>query len=490
MQSIELVVVGFVIVFFIAITFYVAGALSAQPQAQQAELNVMAQQILQRITTYSAYNLSQDVGVADPNAPGYLSDYAIDYLAMASAQLSGYPACYMNKTQSELASTVGSTVYLVGYGYVIPNLIQGTLNLTAIARNLFGNNYNRYDVEIQIKPLVRMAICPYVTVTVSGKSVTFKNTGSPICRQFYSAMGQSLTNGTVYIVARGSSANPSGNVIYTVYYCTIQQSSSNSKSASTCYPPYTTRTALAPLGSSPIGGYYYSYAVAQMPTYVSFTQIVGGSSPPSAALVIYAQKVDYPYSATFYVFNSTPVSLIYGAPFPGNTATRLYLIHDADYLQPGTTTPCDGRLANPSGNPPSGRSANGIRYITLYTSQGLVNYGSNITLNPSSQQVQPCGLCQNPSCTACWLDLPTDALLALVSVEANSNSVNIPKVALVPIPLFPAPPATDVDIKTWLRWGFSTAPQVYAASAWGVFNSLTTTYLVNVTVYEYPGPVR
>ncbi|MGC9170599.1 MAG: hypothetical protein ACP5HD_07635 [Thermoproteus sp.] len=86
--------------------------------------------------------------------------------------------------------------------------------------------------------------------------------------------------------------------------------------------------------------------------------------------------------------------------------------------------------------------------------------------------------------------MPTDALLALVSVEANSNSVNIPKVALVPIPLFPAPPATDVDIKTWLRWGFSTAPQVYAASAWGVFNSLTTTYLVNVTVYEYPGPVR
>ncbi|MGC9119197.1 MAG: hypothetical protein ACP5I3_09445, partial [Thermoproteus sp.] len=273
MQSIELVVVGFVIVFFIAITFYVAGALSSQPQAQQAELNVMAQQILQRITTYSAYNLSQDVGVANPNAPGYLSDYAIDYLAMASAQLSGYPVCEIHPQghNSELASTVGSTVYLVGYGYVIPNPIQGALNLTAIARNFFGNSYNRYDVEIQIKPLVRMAICPYITVTVSGKSVTFKNTGSPICRQFYSAMGQSLTNGTVYIVARGAASYPAGKVVYTDYYCTT----------SYCYqPPYTASSTLVPLGSGPIGGYYYSYAVAQMPTYVSFTQIVGDRSSP------------------------------------------------------------------------------------------------------------------------------------------------------------------------------------------------------------------
>ncbi|MGC8583698.1 MAG: hypothetical protein ACP5MH_08210, partial [Thermoproteus sp.] len=263
MQSIELVVVGFVIVFFIAITFYVAGALSAQPQAQQAELNVMAQQILQRITTYSAYNLSQDVGVADPNAPGYLSDYAIDYLAMASAQLSGYPACNVWNTQSTLASAVGSTVYMVGYGYVIPNLMQGALNLTAIARSFFGNSYNRYDVEIQIKPLVRMAICPYVTVTGSTGTVTFKNTMSPICNQFYSAMGQSLTNGTVYIVARGAASYPAGKVVYTDYYCIA------SSTTSYCYPPYTASSTLVPLGSGPIGGYYYSYAVAQMPTYVS-----------------------------------------------------------------------------------------------------------------------------------------------------------------------------------------------------------------------------
>nr|KJR72797.1 MAG: hypothetical protein TU35_09725 [Thermoproteus sp. AZ2] len=60
----------------------------------------------------------------------------------------------------------------------------------------------------------------------------------------------------------------------------------------------------------------------------------------------------------------------------------------------------------------------------------------------------------------------------------------------MPIPLFPAPPATDVDVKTWLRWGFQSPPQTYAASAWGIFNSLTTTYLVNVTVYRYPSPLR
>lgn len=86
--------------------------------------------------------------------------------------------------------------------------------------------------------------------------------------------------------------------------------------------------------------------------------------------------------------------------------------------------------------------------------------------------------------------MPPDALLALVYVTPSSSSGKIPSAALVPIPLFPAPPATDVDVKTWLRWGFQSPPQTYAASAWGIFNSLTTTYLVNVTVYQYPSPMR
>jgi hypothetical protein len=62
-------------------------------------------------------------------------------------------------------------------------------------------------------------------------------------------------------------------------------------------------------------------------------------------------------------------------------------------------------------------------------------------------------------------------LLALAYVTANSNSTKIPQAALVPIPLFPAPPATDLDIKTWYRWGFYNAPQTYTSTASGVINS-------------------
>jgi hypothetical protein len=486
-QSIELAVVGFVMVFFIAITFYVAGNLSAQPQASQAELNVLAQQILQRITAYSAYNLSQDVGVANPSAPGYLSDYAIDYLAMASAQLSGYPTCSVWNPRSTLASTVGTAVYMAGYGYVIPNLIQGTLNLTAIARNLFGNNYNKYDVEIQIKPLVRLAVCPYVTAA----GVKFMNNASSVCKQFYNAAGSLLANGTAYIVARGAGSYPSGRVVSTVYYCTTSQ----------CYPPYTSTINLN-YSLSQVGGYYYSYAKAAMPPYVSYSQLAGLQS----ALVVYAQKIDYPYSAAYYVFNATSVSLIYGAPLPGAVSATLYLIHDADYVQPGSNLPCDGRLDVGQGNSNGqgqgnsnaggqGRQSLGIRYISLYTGYALTIYGSNITLNPgtgnSPVKVQQCSQCiNNAHCTACWLDLPTNTLLALAYVTPSSSSPKIPQAALVPIPLFPVPPATDVDVKTWYRWGFYNAPQTYASSASGVFNSLTTTYLVNVTVYEYPSPMR
>lgn len=469
MQSIEVAVVGFVIVFFIAITFYIAGALSAgSQQSGQAELNVLAQQILQRITSYSAYNLSRDIGVASPTTPGYLSDYAIDYLALASAQLSGYPACNVWNTQSTLAQYVGNTVYMAGYGYVIPTAIYATLNLTAIAKNFFGNNYNRYDVEIQIKPLVRLAICPYV---VFASGLTFNNP-SPICQQFY-ATYSNLQNKTIYIVARGVGSYPQGQVVYNLYYCTT----------STCYPPYTGTAALSPLFSS--GGYYYSYAAVSTPSFISYSQI----AQLNAALVAYVQKVTYPYSAAFYVFNATSVSLIYGAPFPGSTSTTLYLIHDADYIYPNSNVPCDRAPTT------QGRQSLGVRYLSLYTGQGFMTYASGITLDPgtgnSNVKVLDCSLCTpSAQCTACWVNLPTDALLAIVYVTPSSSSGNIPGAALVPIPLFPAPPATDVDIKTWLRWGFANTPQTYAASAWGIFNSLTTTYLVNVTVYEYPSPMR
>lgn len=471
MQAVEIVVVGFILAFFVALTFYMFNSMAPRAQTAQAELNVLAQQILQRITSYSAYNLSNDIGIADPNAPGYLSDYAVDYLAMATAQLSGYPACNVWNPSSTVAQYVGDTVYMAGYGYVIPGLVNGNLNLTAIAINFFGREYGRYDVEIQIKPLVRLGVCPYVVMQNYG--VTFENALSPVCAQFYSIMGAGLKNGTVYLVARGAGAYPQGQVAYTVYYCTT----------STCYQPYTGTAALTPLVQS--GGYYYSYAVAALPPYVSFSQIAS----LSAALVVYAQKVTYPYSAGFYVFNATSVSLIYGAPFPGSASTTLYLIHDADYVVPGSNLPCDGRLSSASG-----RQSLGIRYLSLYTGQGFVIYGSNIELDPgtgnSPVKVQPCSQCTTSAhCTACWASLPTDTLLAIAYVTPSSSSGKIPSAALVPIPLFPAPPATDVDVKTWLRWGFTKTPSTYASSAWGVFNSLTTTYLVNVTVYEYPSPL-
>lgn len=467
MQSIELAVIGFIIVFFIAITFYIVGAMSASQQQSQAELNVLAQQILQRITSYAAYNLSRDIGVANPRAPGYLNDYAIDYLALASVQLSGYPACYVWNPQSTLAQAVGNTVYMAGYGYVILNVINTALNLTSIAKSLFGEKYAKYDVEIQIKPLVRLAVCPYVN---SG-GVAFKN-NDPICQKFYSSYN--LNNGTIYIVARGVGSYPQGQVVYTLYYCTT----------SSCYPPYTGNVVLTPLLND--GRYYYSYAaIAATPPFVDYSQI----AQLNAALVIYAQKTTYPYSASFYVFNATSVSLIYGAPFPGTTSTTLYLIHDADYVYPNSNTPCDRA---PSAQ---GRQSLGVRYLSLYTGQGFLTYASNIILDPgtgnSPVKVDNCNNCvPNAHCTACWADLPTDALLAVVYVTPSSSSGKIPNAALVPIPLFPAPPAVDVDIRTWLRWGFTNTPQTYAASAWGVFNSLTTTYLVNVTVYEYPSPLR
>lgn len=468
-QSIELVVVGFILAFFIAATFYMMGAMGANQQTSQADLNVLAQQILQKITSYTAYNLSNELGIADPNAPGYISDYIIDYLALASPQAAGLPACYVFNPNSQLASAVGQVVYWAGYGYVVPNAPSAALNLTAIARSLFGQSYKQYDVEVRITPLVRLAVCPYVVASSGSTTVTFRNTWNPICNTFYS------TNPSqgVYVVAKGAGSQPTGQVLYTVYYCTT----------SICYPPYTSSAQLQPLSG------YYSYAQLQLPSYVDLGQVAS----LSAALVVFVQKVTYPYSAAYYVFNATSVSLIYGAPYISPQGATLYLIHDADYAKaPNSNVPCDGRLDS-NGN---GEEALGIRSIALYTGQGLLNVAANAELNPagagaSTNKVQQCSQCStNARCTACWIDLPPGTMLALAYVTPSSNSPHIPQAALVPIPLFPSPPLVDVDVKTWLRWGFQQPPQVYAASAWGIFNSITTTYLVNVTVYEYPGPLR
>ncbi|MFB6490369.1 MAG: hypothetical protein TU35_003825 [Thermoproteus sp. AZ2] len=312
MESIELLIIGIILIFFIGLTFYLVSGFNSGAQASQAQLNVLAQQILQRITQYSAYNVSRDLGLADPNAPGYISDYAVDYLAMATTQLSAQ-ACKVFNNNSQLAQTVGDVVYMAGYGYVLPSIMGSSLNLTAIAYALFGRGYNQYDVEVRIAPLVRLAVCPNATAG----GVTFTNPSSRICSYFYSQ----VSSQGIYVAAKGLNSQPLGTIVYTVYYCT----------ATSCYPPYSGEAQLQPLSGT------YSYAQIQLPAYASLSQVAS----LNAALVIYVQKVDYPYSAAFYVFNATTASLIYGAPFPSSTSTTLYLIHDADYTYPGTNTPCD-----------------------------------------------------------------------------------------------------------------------------------------------------
>ena len=54
------------------------------------------------------------------------------------------------------------------------------------------------------------------------------------------------------------------------------------------------------------------------------------------------------------------------------------------------------------------------------------------------------------------------------------------------IPLMPFPPLMRVDVRTWLRWGYSQTPGVYSAVATRVVDGSASSYNVTLILFRRP----
>ncbi|MBP1448466.1 MAG: hypothetical protein JZD41_00380 [Thermoproteus sp.] len=485
MESIELLIVGFILIGFIALTFYMTNAFGIGQQTRQAQLNVAAQQALQRIAQYPAYNVSRDLGLADPAAPGYLNDFALELLALNG---SSFPYCGIDKnnpSSTGLAQAIGANgIYWIGYGFGMPGGYSANLNLDKIVAALFGASKNGYDVEVVVKPLIEAAICSNED-GISNANVSLCNTFFNLAQNTLGVCQQSqgLCPQGLYLVFRGTTA-PIGNqsipVFLNIYYC--QQESSL-----VCLPPMAVERQLQFFSNGSFADFWISYAnitglvdrALRTNAGISLSTAMSYVAQGTAGLVVYALKLSYPYAATYYTANGTYQSLIFAVPVYTSGGIKLVLAHDGDYscYKPGDLST---RIVESlyyyasSSNTPTG--------IVLDAGIG------NVPSYPKS--VPPCTACMGSSCTACYVDLPLDAELAVIQVAKQSSSPRGPSTAVIAVPLFPATPFAPIDVRTWYRWGWLNTPRTYAASAWGVYNSLTTTYLVNVTVYQYSSALK
>jgi hypothetical protein len=102
--------------------------------------------------------------------------------------------------------------------------------------------------------------------------------------------------------------------------------------------------------------------------------------------------------------------------------------------------------------------------------------------------VDKCSACtSNARCAACYVDgIPPAASLAIISVETSAAQAAGGGTDLVIIPLMPFPPLMRVDVRTWLRWGYSQIPEVYSAVATRVVDGSASSYNVTLILFRRP----
>ncbi len=310
---------------------------------------------------------------------------------------------------------------IVSFGVLTPAGGAVTVDYNAILKNFFGNQWDLYDISIRIRPLVNLTICPNVKI---GQTQIQRD--NPMCRDVPPGVWVRSTAG--------------GRVVVTVIYC-----------GDVC-GLYSREYNLAESGSI----YQVNVLDSQLANLLN-----------SDGVVVYAQRVDYPRAFDIYGFNLTNRPLAFGMFLPLR-GRQLWLLHDS--------------LCSADSNTP----ALGVRYLSIYTGSGFIELGSDITLNPGRGagvvKVDHCGGCTSTArCAACWVDVPADALFAVVWVESSGQGLR----SLVVVPLMPVPPLGAVELNTWKRW-ISIEPKLQTAVATRVVDSQSVTYLLEVVVYRKP----
>jgi len=401
--------------------------------SQQPSLTNLAQQTLDRVVFTNSKVFVKSGGgwyVVDLalSAQRPLYQPQIDETKLALLSTAAGPLCEISQRAFIDAVGVDGAVY-VGFGVLSPAGVSLAFDYVRILRNFFGEDWDRYDVTLIVKPLVDLTICP----NIRAGEVVIKREG-PMCGN--------VPQGAV--VVRSTAG---GRVVVTGIRCDVE-----------------------------LGCDVFSYDLTL--AYVDGVWEAQVPLPPSAydrlgdtaGLALIAQRVDYPRAFDLFVFNTTSRSLVYGMYGPDG---KLWILHDH-------TVSCGV----------GDNAALGLRKVDVYTGAGFVTLATDVVLNPGvgagSVKVDACQSCtQNARCAACWVEPPANAVFAVVWVERNSQGGSAPRSVMLLVPLVPTPPLSVIRIDTWRRWT-PQEPKLQSAVATRIVDGQTTTYQLQLVLYRRP----
>jgi hypothetical protein len=533
--------VAFFIVGMYVLSYYFADVSKQTEAAAASKLD--AQEILKKILQspgdpldWTDINQVNSLGLADPDLPGMLDPRKLLALAAADpdlAQKIASAACRINAAQVDYpVAKVGYGIYV--WGSPTPTSLDPSV-YERILRSLFGEDWSKYDIELRIRPALKVAVAPagaqiFVKVDPPGvydvdvcyvawpggtpanpeppgvyirgayvwkqgsnyyARVDVENTGSP-------AVVTKVVVGSTTIF---SGSQPLGSYCKTSFAWPTQGASKyNPCGSSTCYAQITftnatgTYTVQAPVTfGKPLGAFQLGCYTPDVTTPISAcasgqTGEDGRGSVPVGGLSFFAyayvrgvmlKGVNYTYAG------SGTVSLIGLIAKPD---VGVYVIHSKLIQNAGSG-------ASLCGCDDPGVSALGIRYLGVFLGGQSAPLLQNVRLNPASQ-LNLDELCDSSGkemggCLIPWNRIGRAKFL-IAAVSRNSQGQppkcgGIPQNDIIVMPLAGGlPPLYEVHFATWRRW-VSSRPEALAVShASAVADAGEITYVVDLWVFRYP----
>jgi hypothetical protein len=545
MESIDMLVALSLVALFMlgvyVLSYYFADV-SEQTEAVAAS-KLDAQEILKKIlqspgdpSGWSDMNQVNSLGLADPELPGVLDPKKLMALAAASG-VNVESSCRINTARGDYPVTkIGYSIYV--WGAPTPTGVDPSV-YERILRSLFGNDWSKYDIELKIRPALKVAVTPagsqvFVRVDPPGvydvdlcyvawpgntpanpeppgvyirgayvwtqggyyyARVDVENTGSPAVVTRV-AVGNRFED----LVVIFSGSQPLGSYCKMSFaWPTLGASNYNPCGSATCYVQVTftnatgTYTVRAPVTFvKPLGAFQGCYTpdvttpISACASGQTGEDGRGGASVSGLSLFAYAYVRGVMLKSVNYTYTGGgTVSLIGLVAKPD---AGVYVVHSRLIQNAGSG-------ASLCGCDDPGVSAVGLRYLSVFLGGQSVPLLQNVRLNPASQ-LNLGELCDSSGRERGGCLIPWDKigrakfLIAAVSRDSQGQPPHcggIPQNDIIVMPLTGGlPPLYEVHFATWRRWVDSRPEALAVSHASAVADVGEITYVVDFWVFRYP----
>lgn len=447
---------------FVVAVLYISMGLESAGEAEQARLGVTADEALARILAVAGSpptwgETVRELGLAYVGDPRVLDHRK---LAALAAAMGGGAVCPLDPRLADAIGVDNATRLLPGL--LLPPQFPASLDLASIKRSLFGGDWERYDFDLYVTPLLNMTVCFPGDLDAAGVEAFPANCrdADPGTLEFrvYPAVGRAFR----------------GELTYRAYAFLLEGDDVSLYRLDG-------EVELVRMGVPLVGRADLKSGLEAVSGDGDIWDKLHAALREGRAALMVTVKTSggLPRAMGYGVLANLRNDIVYAMPQLGPTYTRLLLIHSALV---DCSAACD---PTPGGGPP----ALGLRRIFLVDSRGSV-YGmdANIVINPGRPELEPCnscgpdGICRG----ACYVDLPVDTQLVFAYVTRNSASGGCPRSTVVVIPLNLDLGGGRATVETWRYWLREGRPLVEADVAERVATTGLVDYLVRLVLYSYP----